>query len=189
MKYIESYTMKREAFTLFELIIVVVIIGVVYSLVFSNFNTKKKVQIFKIANIKEALIPYWKRGNQLDFYLYDGCQKSAIFINDVYQEEIEANIENSEFKKVEIYKADARGEEQKQEFSPIIIDNKLQKVCFKYTLFPNGSNSSYIVKKEPLFYIFYPYFQDVNTTKDLQEAMEMLAHQEFKGVREDEVND
>jgi len=169
--------------------IVVMLVGIVYALVLSNFNTKKKVNVIHMQNIKEALLPFWKKGKQIDFYLYDACQKSAIFINGSFQEDIEADIKLSEFKKVEVYKPDSRGENQKQEFIPIMIEKKLHKVCFKYTLYPNGSNSSYIVKKDKLYYIFYPYFQDVNQTDDLGEATDMLEHKQYKGVTPDEVND
>ncbi len=169
--------------------IVVVLVGTVYSLVLSNFNTKKKVRILKVSNIKEALLPLWTKGKRIDFYLYDKCQKSALFINDTYQEELEIDISTSEFKKIEVYKADNRGESQKQEFLPIMIDKKLRKVCFKYTLFPNASNSSFILKKNKLYYIFYPYFQDVNSSEDLSEAMDLLQYKEYKGVTPDEVND
>ena len=169
--------------------IVVMLVGIVYALVLSNFNTKKKVQVLHLYNIKEALLPFWKKGKQIDFYLYDNCQKSAIFINDNFQEEIEVDIQLSEFDKVEVYRPDNRGENQKQEFTPIMIEKKLHKVCFKYTLFPNGSNSSYILKKDKLYYIFYPYFQDVNKTDDLSQATDMLQHKHYKGVTPDEVND
>jgi len=181
--------LKRKAFTLFELMIVVVLIGVIYALVLSNFNTKKKVRILKVANIKEALLPFWSKGKRLDFYLYDRCQKSALFINETYQEEIEPDISNAEFDKIEVYKLDYRGESQKQEFIPIMIEKKLHKVCFQYTLFPNGSSSSFILKKDKLYYIFYPYFQDVNTSEDLGEAVDLIQHKEYKGVTPDEVND
>jgi prepilin-type N-terminal cleavage/methylation domain-containing protein len=181
--------LKRKAFTLFELMIVVVIIGVIYALVLSNFNTKKSVHILKISDIKEGLLPFWTKGKQIDFYLYDQCQKSAIFINDTYQEELEPDIKLSEFSNIEVFKPDYRGESQKVEFTPIMIDKKLQKVCFHYTLYPNGSNSSFILKKQKLYYIFYPYFQDVNKTQDLSEAMDLLQQKPFRGVMPDEVND
>ena len=185
----ESNTLKRKAFTLFELMIVVVIIGVVYALVLSNFNTKKKVRIYKIKNIKEALMPYWEKGKQLDFVLYDKCQKSALFINDIQAEKFEPLIKASEFDKIEVYKPDYRGEGQKQEFIPRLIDNTLHDICFQYTLFPNGSNSSYIVKKKNIYYIFYPYFQDVNVSENLENAIEILTLRKYKGVRADELND
>jgi len=169
--------------------IVVVIIGVIYALVLSNFNTKKNVHILKISDLKESLLPFWSKGKQVDFYLYERCQKSALFINDVYQEEIEPDIKLSEFSKIEVLKLDYRGESQTVEFTPIMIDKKLQKVCFHYTLFPNGSNSSFIVKKDKYYYVFYPFFQDINRTQDLSEAIDLLQEKQYRGVMPDEVND
>ncbi len=181
--------LKRKAFTLFELMIVVVLIGITYALVLSNFNTKKKVHILKLANIKEALLPFWSKGKRIDFYLYHNCKKSAIFINGEFQEKLKADIKSSEFEKIEVYKPNAQGEAVKVVFPPIMIENKFQKVCFQYTLFPNGSNSNFILKKKQFYYIFYPYFQDVNKSEDLSQAVELLQHPEYKGVRLDAVND
>jgi prepilin-type N-terminal cleavage/methylation domain-containing protein len=179
----------RSAFTLFELMIVVVIIGVIYSLILSNFHTKKQVKILKIEDIKEALLPLWSKGKRIDFYLYDSCQKSAIFLNEVYQETKEIEIPLKRFQSIELYKPDMRGEAQKVTFTPIMIDNKLHKVCFKYSIFPNGSNSSYLLKKDNKFYIFYPYFQDVNTTDELSEAIDLLQHKAYRGVRPDAIHE
>ncbi len=181
--------LKRKAFTLFELMIVVVLIGITYALVLSNFNTKKKVHILKVSQIKEALLPFWSKGKRIDFYIYHNCQKAAIFINGTYQDELEPDIKISEFDKIEVYKPDNRGEATRVEFTPIMIENRLQKVCFRYTLFPNGSNSNFILKKKKLYYIFYPYFQDVNRSEDLSEAMDLLQHTQYKGVTPHEVND
>ena len=169
--------------------IVVVIIGVIYALVLSNFNTKKQVHILKISDIREALLPFWKKGKKVDFYLYDHCQKAAIFINDIYQEEVEPKIKLSEFSKIEVSTLDYRGENKQTVFTPIMIDKKLHKVCFHYCLFPNGSNSSFILKKDKLYYIFYPYFQDVNSSEDLNEAINLLQQKKYRGVMPDEVND
>ena len=169
--------------------IVVVLIGVIYALVLTNFNTKKKVRILKVSNIKEALTPFWSKGKRVDFYLYDKCKKSALFINEIYQEEIEPDVDNTLFDKIEIYKPDYRGESQREEFTPIMIEDKLHKVCFKYTLFPNGSNSSFILKNNKFYYIFYPYFQNVNSSRDLNEAIDLLQNKEYRGVSPDEAND
>jgi hypothetical protein len=169
--------------------IVVVIIGVIYALILSNFNTKKRVHILKIENIKEALLPLWNKGKRIDFYLYDQCQKSAIFINEHYQEDKEIKIPLSSFHAIELYKPDIQAQAKKITLTPIMIDNKLHKVCFKYTIFPNGSNSSYILKKDKRFYIFYPYFQDVNITDNLSEAVDLLQHTEYRGVRPDAIHE
>ena len=169
--------------------IVVMIIGIVYALVLSNFNTKKKVHILHIKEIKEALIPFWSKGKRIDFYLYDKCTKAALFVNNRYQEELKADIAISEFKDIQAYRPDAQGQAQKIEFTPIMIEDKLHKVCFRYTLFPNGSNSHYILKQNKTYYLFYPYFQDVISSQDLEEAVDLLQYKSYRGVRPDEVHD
>ncbi len=169
--------------------IVVILVGTIYGLVLSNFHNKKKVHILKIENIKEALQPFWSNGKRLDFYIYDACKKSALFSNDHYQEELKPDIALSEFDSIEALKPDITGENKTIEFPPIMINNRLHKVCFAYTLFPNGSNSSYIVKKDKMFYVFYPYFQDVNKSESLSEAKAMLTHKPYQGVSIDEIHE
>ena len=182
--------MNRKAFTLFELMIVVILVGTVYALVLTNFNTKKKVRIAKIENIKRSLFPFWSKGKQVDLYLFDNCKKSALFINDTYQEEFSLDIKKKEFENIEVYKTDYRGESKKVEYPPIMIEKKLHKVCFKYTIFNNGSSSSYIIKKDKRYYIYYPYFQDVNISDNLSEAMDLYTHKMYRGViTPDEFND
>lgn len=181
--------MQKKAFTLFELIIVVALIGIIYALVLTNFNTKKEVKILKLSNLKESLQPFWQKGKRVDLYLYDHCEKSALFINDTYQEELKATINLSEFHKTKVYKTDYNGEVQEIEFTPIMIENKLKKVCLQYTVFPNGSGSSYIIKRDKDYFIFYPYFQDVNQTDDLSTATSLLRHKTYRGVDLDAIHD
>ncbi len=169
--------------------IVVMIIGVVYALVLSNFHTKKKVQIHKLENLKSTLLPLWKRGKRVDFYILDGAKQTAIFINNTYQEELEADIKLSEFDNIIVYKSDHHGESQEMEFMPIMIDKKLHKVTLAFTLFPNGSNSTYIIKKQKRFYLFYPYFKDVIVLDSLDQAVDALEYNQYRNMTIEEVHD
>jgi prepilin-type N-terminal cleavage/methylation domain-containing protein len=180
---------KKSAFTLFEMIIVVALIGIIYTVVLQNFNTKKNVQILKIQNLKESLLPLYKKGNRIDLYIYDRCKKATLFINNEVRESYKPKINIREFEDLKTYKLDNMGELQELEFTPILLEEKLQEVCFKFSIFKNGSSSSYIVKKDKKYYIFYPYFQDVNTSLDEDEAIDLLTHKEYRGVSIDEVND
>ncbi len=173
---------KRRAFTLFELMIVVVIIGIVYSLVLGRFDTKQYMKITKLDSLREILRAKHQEGVRVDLYLYDNCKKSALFLNSTYQEDMKINIKPEMFKNLKVYKSDQFGNERQISFAPVIIEDKLYKVCFKFTIFPNGSSSNYIVEQNEHYYIFPPYFEDVNQTQSLQEALSLFTHKDQKRI-------
>ncbi len=175
--------MRRSAFTLFEIMIVVLIIGVIYSLVLGTFDPKKSVKVITLEHIKDALLPHWTKGKKIEFYVYDRCQKSALLINDELQEEMNIDISIDIFKDIKVYKNDIHSSEREIEFSPTLIDEKLHKVCFKYTIFPNSSSSSYVVKSGKKYYAFFPYFKKTYITSKLNDALEMQRSEEFTKIR------
>ena len=162
--------------------VVVLIIGIVYALVLGRFNPKQYVEIATLQNLKSALTSKWKNGERIDLYLYDKCHKSALFKNGEYQEKMTINIKPKMFSDLTIYKTDPFENERRIDFSPIVIEDKLQPVCFQFTLFPNGSSSNYIVKQKEKYFVFHPYFEDVNITETMEDALENFTHQKDKKI-------
>lgn len=162
--------------------VVVLIIGIVYALVLGRFNPKQYVEIATLQNLKSALTSKWKDGERVDLYLYDKCRKSALFKNGEYQEKITINIKPKMFSDLTIYKTDPFDHERKIDFSPVVIEDKLQPVCFQFTLFPNGSSSNYIVKQKEKYFVFHPYFEDLNITETMEDALENFTHQKDKKI-------
>ena len=173
---------QRHAFTLFELMIVVVIIGVVYSLVLGRMNPKQHMKIVKLESLRDTLTQYHKEGERLELVLYDKCKKIALFINNELQEEMKVNIAPTLFTDVEVFKSDPFGHERKINFMPRVIDNRLEPICFAYTIFPNGSGSNFIIKKQEQYYVFPPYFEDVNITDSMEEALAYYTHEKEKRI-------
>ncbi len=162
--------------------IVVVIIGIVYSLVLGKFDTKQYLKIAKLESLRDIMTTKHKEGTRLDLYIYDNCKKSALFINNEHQEEMKIDIKPKIFNNIKVYKSDRFGNERKIDFSPLIIDNKLYNVCFKYTVFPNSSASNYIIEQNNRFFVFPPYFEDVNQTDNLKEALLTFTHKDQKRI-------
>ncbi len=174
--------MNKKAFTLFELMIVVIIIGVVYSLVLGTFDPKKSVNITKFEDLKSALVPQWTKGAKVDLYLYDRCRKSAIFINDEIKEDIKFELDIKIFKDIKVYKSDRLGDKRKIQFAPALINDKVHKVCFKYTIFPNGSSSSFIAKSGKKYYTFFPYFEQTYISSRIDDALEHYTKANFTKI-------
>jgi len=173
---------QKAGFTLFELMVVVLIIGIVYSIVLGQFDPKQRVEIVKLQTLKNSLLSHWQEGKRIDLILYDKCTKSALFKNGTYQEDMNINLKPAMFKDITIYKNDAFDHEREIIFSPIIIEDKIEPVCFVFSIFPNGGSSSYIIAQKGKYYIFYPYFEDVNITDTLEDALEQFTHQKYKKI-------
>jgi prepilin-type N-terminal cleavage/methylation domain-containing protein len=174
--------LNRKAFTLFELMVVVMIIGVVYSLVLGSFNPKNSLTITNIQNLKNALSKYWTKNNQVDFYVYDRCSKSILFINGEPKKDIKLDINNKLFKNIKAYKLDRYGSKQLLEFSSVRLEKKIYKSCFKYSIFANGSSSSYVIKNNNKFYTLYPYFEDTKVSKNFDDAFELYKQTELTKI-------
>ncbi len=169
---------NKKAFSLIELIIVVTIIGIVYAVVLNSFKSTQNITYANFANLKDKFLPFWKRGSLLEFYIYDNCSKSILFLNSnklTNQPDFDIKM----FKEIKVYKTDRFAEAKKVEFAPLKFDNKLYSVCFKYTIFPNGSSSSYIVKLLDNYYIMYPYMMDTKVATTLNEAVDLFLNKEL----------
>ncbi len=167
--------------------IVVVLIGSVYALVLTGFN-KKNIEIIRLENIKNTLLPMWKKGVRIDMIVYNNCSQSAIFINNTVQEDIKSSLKNKLFKDIIIYKIDSTNDTTRVKLAPIIFDKKLYEVCFKFTLFPNGSSSSYIVEQNKRFYLFYPYFQNPKIFNSLEETIDAYQLKQYMEITPNEAN-
>ncbi len=172
--------MNKRAFTLFELMIVIVIIGLIYTLVLGSFNQKDSIKITKFENIKDELIKYWKRGVKVELYIYDRCRESALFINNQLQDEIDIDLNIKLFQEIKIYKSDRFGQLREIKPPPVLIEEKIYKSCFKYTIFPNGSGSSFIAKLNNRYYTFFPYFENTYISKESNEALDKYLKKDLK---------
>jgi len=93
--------LKKPAFTLFELVVVVALIGIIYALVLSNFNTQKDIKIAKLQDLKSTLLPLWKEGNRVELIIYNEFSDAALAINDDINESYKPKIDISKFKNIQ----------------------------------------------------------------------------------------
>ena len=161
--------MKR-AFSLFELLLVVIIISLVYSLVLNKINNKKRVNTTNLTNLKSSML----KKNQKLLIVYDKCSKSNL------------DIDLTLFKGIKVYSL--KGEVlEKKEFPPIKIKDEIYDVCFKYEIFPNKSSSSFIVKKDDTYFVFHPYFQKIKKFDNEDDAINDFINKKEKDEFKDEI--
>jgi len=161
----------KNSFTLIELIIVVLLIGLVYSIAISSYSKKNNIKIDDLTKLKEKLLTFkTDEKDKITFVIYDNCKKNVVLINnEPSYKDIDSNIDSN----IEVYTIDMYGNPKQIEFSDIILDGKKENVCFKFNIFPNNSNDSYIVKQKKKYYVFKPYFEHIQISSNLKKAVDI----------------
>jgi prepilin-type N-terminal cleavage/methylation domain-containing protein len=170
--------MSKLAFTLIELIVVIIIIGIVSFLVIKlpSFSSPK----ITIENLREMLYPNG------EFYLFDDGNE-VILINGKWKmgngklkelkskEDLEEAIKNSNlnlsFNLPEIYIYN--GEFKKKDFG-YLFDKK---IIFKYGM-KNGIGDSFILKNGNSYYIFKPFY--IKKVNNFEKAKEEFLLNKFE---------
>jgi len=170
---------NRESFTLIELILVIVIMGIVYSFIGNTIFKKENSIIVKLNNLPEIARDLKK--NPLEFIIYGRDCTNLIWI---YNREESLDVEyeiNINAKDLKPYRFNNYGELDQFEFLDFRADNRIERVCFKFETFKNSSNSSYIIEDEKtdLFYLFRPYFRSVEIFKSLESAKDSYLAEEL----------
>ena len=170
----------KKAFSLFELLLVVILISLVYSLVLNKINNKK-VNLTSITDIKSIIL----NTNCRTLVVYDKCSKILLYNNSL-NEKCKNDIDMNLFKDIKVYSL--KGEVlEKKEFAPIKIKDKIYDVCFKYEIFPNKSSSSFIAKKDEKYFVFHPYFQKIKKFDNEDDAINDFINKEEKDEFKDEI--
>ena len=159
---------KNKAFSLIELMIVIVIMGLVYSMVNLNFTLDKKtVEVLGPQNIA-AFLRSLKDTPTRKFIIYGDLCDKALFDPEIE----ELNIDKLSFSKsIQVYKSDAFGTYEQKEFSLIEVNEKEFPVCFEIRKYANESVDPMIIKNSALFYYIDPFFQTTQTFKDLESTI------------------
>jgi len=169
--------------------IVVILIGIVYSLVIGNLNPKNRLNIPRLETLKESLLPYWHKGSRLDLYLYDHCKKYLIKIDGEVPEKLKIKLDPKLFKDIEVYRIDPFFDPQEVYFPPLLHDKEVHDICFQFTIYPNKSSSSYIVKQNRRYYLFYPYLHPVEILSSMEEAIDKLSNRNFSRITSHDIQE
>ena len=161
--------MKRGAFSLVELMIVIVIMGVVYTLSVTNFPTKAEEEAggLSLANLKEYLqnLTYEKSAELL---CLDECQSCDILIDG----EKNSTVENFVDDTIEAYRYDYRL--GPQEVVPNVYFNKegvQENICFSFKVDKEGVGDQILVKYKKRVYDFSTYILPTEVYFSLEDAV------------------
>ena len=148
-----------RAFSLFELVLVVLLIGMVYALVVfpSAFTTQKTQQPTAIR---------WFTADEDMLVVYDKCSKIARFRQG---ELLSTNEPFSLAKSLAVYRPGDAYVLEPVTFDDMILQEKREDVCLRLRQYPNGTMDSLVVQLDGRFIVLGPFegdAQEVNTLKD-----------------------
>ena len=163
----------HKAFSLIELLIVIVIIGVVYTMAIGNFEQikDKKIKI-TLKNLKEYLqdIPHEK---EVKFLCLDGCTNCNIFVDNKKIKELENVFDNFLDSSVEIYRYEfSLGAIEKNQHRYFNEQDTQESICFEYSVNKKGVGEDMLVKYKDFVYDFSSYFTSVKIYNSIQDAID-----------------
>ncbi|WP_345975703.1 prepilin-type N-terminal cleavage/methylation domain-containing protein [Sulfurimonas sp. HSL3-7] len=140
--------MQRRAFTLLELLLVVVIIGVIYGLV---INSMQKINDKESALGFESLpsfVQTFHQRNHVALICTDNCKACALYVDgEKVKDDIDPFMEKERVLRFWSYNTNTGTQELR--FTPIFDeDDREFDVCFKYEIFEDGSSSEMIIETQ-----------------------------------------
>lgn len=166
--------MKRKAFSLIELLIVVMIIGVIYTLSVGSLNKMaQEKEKLTLENLKTYLfnIPHKK---YVQLLCLDDCSSCDIYADNSKIQTVDNFLDKS----VRAYRYDyfyGYTEIEKEVY--LNTDNVEKDICFSYVIDKSGVGSQVLVEFQEKFYEYTSYFDMVhvyNSIEDAREAKESL---------------
>ncbi len=166
---------NRSGFTLFELLIVVLLIAILYGVFINKLQLQtsgKSTDEVTLETIR-TLLGQFPSERRREIICAEPCKSCAVFLDG----EIVKSSKFPLFEKTPlVWKEDRYGEYKTIDFAPIIDpEHGTTNICFRYHLFRNNSASSYIVQTdERHFYVFKPYMAPVKIYTTLDAAKNAL---------------
>ena len=160
---------SKGSFTLFELLVVILIISIIYALFVERFAAQKGVGQ-QSGLLLDELLEGFDFNESLSLRCIENCKKCYIFVDGKRVKEVDSPFETEP----KVYDFDIHGLLSQLHFTPVFDENgNPQEVCFAYYRYPNGSASSYIVEYGEEFYLYFAYMRPPQKTKTLNEALEL----------------
>ncbi len=161
---------SKSSFTLFELLIVILIISIIYGIFIERLSSKEeKIKRLGLENVRQILSLY-DFNESAKLRCVDQCKNCYLFLDGKKAQKIPSFFKSEP----KVYDFDIHGMLSPVRFVPLFEENMPKDVCFEYDLYPNGSGSSYIVEYEKRYYIFYPYLHPVGIVKSISKAQDLF---------------
>jgi len=159
--------LQKKAFTLIELLIVIVIMGVIYTLAINNFDKlNDKTKTLSLSNLKEYLksFPYQTK---IELICTHRCLKCSVFVDNNKTKDIDKFLDSD----IQKYKYDFDNGYIKIENDTFFNKKNVeQDVCFSYSLNKNRVGEQVLVEYKNRFYDFSDDLKGIKIYNSLEEA-------------------
>ncbi len=164
--------MRRSAFSLIELLIVVLIVGVVYTLAISNFDNVKENKIKPtLLTLKSSLNGLDKK-QKAELICLDECESCLVYIDSELDQNLSEVYEEFFDQEPTTYRYD-------QSFGLVRLKNRIifnkegvdEEVCFSLSVDRNGVSEQVVVEYKDRFYDFTPFFKSTQVYRSESELV------------------
>jgi len=167
-----------KSFTIFELLLVITLISVLYYLLFANFSISTKNEEITLQTIKKYLLQYYD-GSKVELICFKDNLDCIIKKNDKILKHVHL-LKSDDIRVYKVYGYNT----YEYNFPKYYYYDRFKDVILKYSINPNLSSSHYIVEYQDRFYYFDSYFhQEAKIFNDLTAATEewLKNYEELKG--------
>lgn len=163
----------KKAFSLIELLIVIMIIGITYTLAIGSFEKIAEEKIpLTLKNLKNYLHTF-EREKSVEFLCLDRCRSCDIYVDGEIQSELEGSFDEFLDDSLKVYRYEyGLGAVQKEMIIYFNSEDVEEKVCFSYTLNKQGIGEQYLVEYQEEVYDFSTYFEPTAKYNSLDEAVD-----------------
>jgi len=168
----------KKAFSLIELMIVIVIIGVVYTLVITKLQSVGEEKMTpSLSNLKEYLISLSRDAQSVRLLCLDDCSTCEVYADGVKIKEIESFFDDT----IETYRYDfLQGAMPVKEAVFFNEEDVQESVCFSFSVDKNLVADQVIVVYKNRAYDYTTYFTQTPVYDYLEEAIDAKQNQAQK---------
>jgi len=157
----------KKAFTLFELLIVIFILSLVYFLGFGTIDFKPHKKAVSILDLKSTIADRLNK-QQAKLICIDKCQ-SCFIQYDIFQEPQETSFHIKLSPNLTSYTLT-----DNDRLEPIEYDRfKDKKICLMIDFYPNGSSTPIVIENDKDFFFLPSLLRESKQVKTLEEAQEL----------------
>ncbi|MDR2081544.1 MAG: hypothetical protein LBP54_06635 [Campylobacteraceae bacterium] len=168
----------RGAFTLFELLLVLLLIVISYGLFAQNFSINSpENESIKIDKLNLYLAKIGGEKSRVSLRCIDNCNECRVLING---KDMNMTLDIFENGAVNAYYYDGKRLE-KAEFDDYHVNEyKKEKVCFRMDVYPNGSSDKLVLEYKNRVYLFENYAEEGRVFESVANAQDFLEKQQLE---------
>lgn len=165
----------RSGMTLFELLVVMTIVGIVYSVAVFTLKKEKAVSsTIPLSALKETLSGL-KHPLEARMVCDTSCRSCRVYSAD---QTLLSSIRLQSEGEIERYGFNRFGELKKWGKTLSRVEGKLTQSCFEFSLYPDGTSTPLILKNKNRFYAYTPLAEGKPFITESEEALRLFFYSE-----------